>query len=97
MLARSTARMMGPWLATACRLALAGVWLWAGLAKILDPEGAVRAVTAYRLPGVGIRQVGAQATSRGVTSTPTIFVNGQPLSRPPSPDELVAAVEAASP
>jgi protein-disulfide isomerase len=43
-----------------------------------------------------IRQIGDRATSLGVTSTPTIIVNGQALSTPPSPDELVAAVEAAS-
>jgi protein-disulfide isomerase len=38
-----------PWLGTAARLLLAGAWLWAGLAKIGDPAGAVRAVRAYRL------------------------------------------------
>ena len=38
-----------PWLATAGRLLLAGVWLWAGLAKIGDPAASVRAVRAYRL------------------------------------------------
>jgi protein-disulfide isomerase len=38
-----------PWLATAARLLLAGVWLWAGLAKIGDPAASVRAVRAYRL------------------------------------------------
>jgi protein-disulfide isomerase len=37
------------WLATAARLLLAGVWLWAGLAKIGDPAASVRAVRAYRL------------------------------------------------
>jgi protein-disulfide isomerase len=44
-----------------------------------------------------IRQISDQATSRGITSTPTILVNGQALPTPPSPDELVAAVEAALP
>jgi protein-disulfide isomerase len=40
------------WAATAARLLLAGVWLWAGLAKVGDPAAAVRAVRAYRLlPG----------------------------------------------
>jgi protein-disulfide isomerase len=38
-----------PWLATAARLLLAGVWLWAGLGKIADPAASVRAVRAYRL------------------------------------------------
>jgi len=37
------------WLATAARLLLAGVWLWAGLAKIGDPAASVRAVRAYRV------------------------------------------------
>ena len=37
------------WVATAARLLLAGVWLWAGLAKIGDPAASVRAVRAYRL------------------------------------------------
>ena len=35
--------------ATAARLLLAGVWAWAALAKISDPDGAVRAVRAYEL------------------------------------------------
>ncbi len=37
------------WLGTALRLLLAGVWLYAGLSKIGDPAGSVRAVRAYRL------------------------------------------------
>jgi len=37
------------WLGTALRLLLAGVWLYAGLAKIGDPAGSVRAVRAYQL------------------------------------------------
>jgi uncharacterized membrane protein YphA (DoxX/SURF4 family) len=37
------------WAATAARLLLAGVWAWAGVAKIGDPAAAVRAVRAYRL------------------------------------------------
>jgi protein-disulfide isomerase len=37
------------WLSTALRLLLAGVWLYAGLSKIGDPAGGVRAVRAYRL------------------------------------------------
>jgi uncharacterized membrane protein YphA (DoxX/SURF4 family) len=34
---------------TVGRLGLAVVWFWAGLAKALDPDLAVRAVAAYRL------------------------------------------------
>jgi uncharacterized membrane protein YphA (DoxX/SURF4 family) len=37
------------WGATAARLLLAGVWAWAALAKISDPDAAVRAVRAYQL------------------------------------------------
>lgn len=37
------------WLATVLRLLLAGVWLFAGSAKIDDLAGSVRAVRAYRL------------------------------------------------
>jgi uncharacterized membrane protein YphA (DoxX/SURF4 family) len=39
----------GPWLATAGRLVLGGVFLVAGLLKIPDPAAAVRAVRAYQL------------------------------------------------
>jgi protein-disulfide isomerase/uncharacterized membrane protein YphA (DoxX/SURF4 family) len=38
-----------PWAGTAARLLLAGVWVWAGLAKIGDPAASVRAVRAYQL------------------------------------------------
>jgi len=38
-----------PWAATAARLLLAGVWAWAAVAKISDPDAAVRAVLAYQL------------------------------------------------
>jgi uncharacterized membrane protein YphA (DoxX/SURF4 family) len=39
-------------------LGLAGGWLWAGLAKVLEPDVAVRAVAAYRLlPGVAVKPV----------------------------------------
>ena len=38
-----------PWLATAARLLLGGVFLVAGVLKIPDPAAAVRAVRAYRL------------------------------------------------
>lgn len=37
------------WGATVVRLVLAGVWFWAGIAKIGDPAAAVRAVRAYRV------------------------------------------------
>jgi uncharacterized membrane protein YphA (DoxX/SURF4 family) len=42
-------RAGGPWLATAGRLLLGGVFLVAGALKIPDPAAAVRAVRAYRL------------------------------------------------
>jgi uncharacterized membrane protein YphA (DoxX/SURF4 family) len=37
------------WISTICRFALAGVWLWAGLAKAADPLAAENAVRAYQL------------------------------------------------
>ena len=40
---------VAPWLATAARLLVGGVFLVAGLLKIPDPAAAVRAVRAYRL------------------------------------------------
>jgi uncharacterized membrane protein YphA (DoxX/SURF4 family) len=43
------ARAWWRWAATAARLLLAGVWAWAALAKISDPDAAVRAVRAYQL------------------------------------------------
>jgi uncharacterized membrane protein YphA (DoxX/SURF4 family) len=42
-------RSAAPWLATAARLLLGGVFLVAGALKIPDPAAAVRAVRAYRL------------------------------------------------
>jgi uncharacterized membrane protein YphA (DoxX/SURF4 family) len=45
----SFARRAGPWCTTAARLALAGIWAWAGLAKIADPDVATRAVRAYEI------------------------------------------------
>jgi uncharacterized membrane protein YphA (DoxX/SURF4 family) len=36
-----------PWCSTVARLVLAGVWAWAGVAKISDPDAGVRAVRAY--------------------------------------------------
>jgi uncharacterized membrane protein YphA (DoxX/SURF4 family) len=40
---------VGPWLATAARLVVGGVFLVAGVLKLPDPAAAVRAVRAYRL------------------------------------------------
>ncbi|HSS10507.1 MAG TPA: MauE/DoxX family redox-associated membrane protein [Acidimicrobiales bacterium] len=37
------------WPSTASRFVLAAVFAWAGLAKIADPDAAVRAVRAYKL------------------------------------------------
>jgi uncharacterized membrane protein YphA (DoxX/SURF4 family) len=42
-------RPWAPWIATAARLGLAVVWAWAARAKILEPDGAVVSVRAYRL------------------------------------------------
>jgi uncharacterized membrane protein YphA (DoxX/SURF4 family) len=38
-----------PWLSTASRLFLAGVFLWAGWPKLLDGDGTVRSVRAFRI------------------------------------------------
>jgi uncharacterized membrane protein YphA (DoxX/SURF4 family) len=38
-----------PWCSTAARVVLAGVWAWAGVAKLGDPDGGVRAVRAYEI------------------------------------------------
>jgi uncharacterized membrane protein YphA (DoxX/SURF4 family) len=46
---RERIRIAWPWLAVAARLVLGGVWLAAGVTKIGDPEGSVRAVRAYQL------------------------------------------------
>jgi uncharacterized membrane protein YphA (DoxX/SURF4 family) len=40
---------LGPWLATAARLVVGGVFLVAGALKLPDPAASVRAVRAYRL------------------------------------------------
>jgi uncharacterized membrane protein YphA (DoxX/SURF4 family) len=46
-----------PGLALVARLALAGVLLTSGTIKLLDPDGSVRAVRAYRLLPDGLAQV----------------------------------------
>lgn len=38
-----------PWLSTTARLFLAGVFVWAGWPKLLDPDGTVRSVRAFQL------------------------------------------------
>jgi uncharacterized membrane protein YphA (DoxX/SURF4 family) len=49
-----------PWLATLCRLILAGVFLYAGAAKVSDLAESGRAVGAYDLmPAAAARAVGA--------------------------------------
>jgi len=46
-----------PWLSTLARLVLGGVWIAAGVAKITDLEGSVRAVRAYALLPEAIVQI----------------------------------------
>lgn len=49
-----------PWLGTAARLVLGGVWLVAGASKITDLDASVRSVRAYRLlPETAAQVVGA--------------------------------------
>src|SRR5512135_3107460 len=53
-----TARLVRaqPWLSTAARLFLAGVFIWAGWPKLIDGEGTVRSVRAFQLvPEVMVR------------------------------------------
>ena len=46
------------WAGTLARVGLAVVWIWAGLAKVTDPDAAVLSVRAYRLlPEVLVRPV----------------------------------------
>jgi uncharacterized membrane protein YphA (DoxX/SURF4 family) len=52
--ARFSWRALVPWLSTACRLALGGVFLYAGIAKISDPDAMTRAVRAYRILPEGL-------------------------------------------
>lgn len=43
-----------PWCSTAARVVLAGVWVWAGIAKLRDPDAAARAVRAYDILPEGL-------------------------------------------
>ncbi len=48
-----------PWLATVVRLVLAGLWLYAGLAKLTDLGASVRAVNGYQLvPNAAAQVIG---------------------------------------
>jgi uncharacterized membrane protein YphA (DoxX/SURF4 family) len=38
-----------PWCSTVARLVLVGVWVWAGVAKLGDPDAGARAVRAYEI------------------------------------------------
>ncbi len=52
--------MLLPWLATAARLVLGGVWIAAGASKVADLAESVRAVRAYQvLPEWAVPAVGA--------------------------------------
>ncbi len=46
-----------PWTSTLARVALAGIFGAAGLLKISDPNGSVRAVQAYQLFPTGVAQL----------------------------------------
>ncbi len=47
---------MRGWLPLLARLVVGVVWLWAGLAKLADPLGSVRAVQAYDLLPTGLTE-----------------------------------------
>jgi uncharacterized membrane protein YphA (DoxX/SURF4 family) len=54
----TTTRPTGRWSSTAVRVILAAIWAWAGIAKMADPNSALRAVRAYRaLPELLVRPV----------------------------------------
>ncbi len=56
---RSRLARAGPWIATAARLLLGGVWIVAGALKLPDPAESVRAVRAYRLlPETAVPMIG---------------------------------------
>jgi uncharacterized membrane protein YphA (DoxX/SURF4 family) len=42
------------WVGLAARLVVGGVWLWAGLLKVTEPEASVTAVRAYQLLPAGV-------------------------------------------
>ena len=74
------------WTATTARLLLATVWAWAALAKISDPDAAVRAVRAYQLlPEALVRPVAwglpfAAALTGAELLLPGPFLQGEPLA-----------------
>ena len=37
------------WIGTVFRLVLSGIWFWAGIVKVLEPNGAREAIIAYRV------------------------------------------------
>ncbi len=45
------------WAGLLARLVVGGVWLWAGLLKISDPEASVTAVRGYQLLPAGVAEV----------------------------------------
>ncbi len=49
-----TFRSVVPWISTACRLVVGGVFLYAGISKISDPDAMTRAVRAYRILPEGL-------------------------------------------
>lgn len=57
LLAETPWARLAPWLATAGRLLLAGVWAWAAMSKVADPDASVRAVRAYRILPEGLAQL----------------------------------------
>ena len=50
-------RRVLPWIALLCRVALAGVWLYAGASKLTDLPGSIRAVNAYELFPTAVGEV----------------------------------------
>ena len=48
---------MLPWAGLAARLVVGGLWIWAGVIKLPDPESSVTAVRAYQLLPLGLADV----------------------------------------